>query len=73
MKIKIKLDEQCGETTVIIKTPKITDEILKLSKSLSENPFDLLVGFRNGNAVMLDADRIFQFYLSSQKNIRNNR
>jgi DNA-binding LytR/AlgR family response regulator len=67
MKIKIELDEQCGETTVIIKTPKITDEILKLSKSLAENPFDLLVGFRNENAIMLDTDRIFRFYSANQK------
>jgi DNA-binding LytR/AlgR family response regulator len=67
VKVEIKLDEGCEETTVIIKTKEITEEVAEIAKMLSGANMRLIVGFRNGNATVLDADKIIRFYTANQK------
>lgn len=67
MKIEIKIDESCSEPRVVVVTDRVTDEINGIVKKLSENTSQLLAGFRDGKAAVLEPDRIFRVYASGGK------
>jgi DNA-binding LytR/AlgR family response regulator len=67
MKVEIKLDELISETSVVITTKEITEEVTELAKTLSGANIRLIVGFRDGVATMLEADKIIRFYAANQK------
>lgn len=67
MKIKIEIDETVKETEVIIKTHKVTDEINHLASRLSEQTSNLITGFRNDVAEILDETTLIRIYSASGK------
>jgi DNA-binding LytR/AlgR family response regulator len=70
VKVKIKLDEQCEETTIVIVTKTMTDEINELVSRLqmTQNQHsDLFVGFKDGNASVVHVQKIVRIYATNQK------
>jgi DNA-binding LytR/AlgR family response regulator len=67
MKVEIKIDRQCEETTVIIMAKEISDEVNELAKMLSNPNVQLIVGFKDGNAVVIGIEKIVRVYASNQK------
>ena len=60
MKIEIKIDEKCDEPEIIIVTDKVTDEINKIVKRLSGEPSQILAGFKDGQATVLEPEQIYR-------------
>ena len=58
MKIEVKVDAACEETTVVICTNKVTDEIQQLVRKLSQDAPQVIVGFREEDAVLLAEEEI---------------
>lgn len=50
MKIEIQIDERCDEPKIVVKTHKVTEEISEILKKLSEDPSEMLAGFRDERA-----------------------
>jgi DNA-binding LytR/AlgR family response regulator len=67
MKVEVRLDEKCEETTVVIVAKAMTDEVNELFSRLSNQYSDLLVGFRDGNAVIIDTEDIVRAYALKQR------
>jgi DNA-binding LytR/AlgR family response regulator len=67
MKVEVKVDEQCEETTVTIVTKSMTAEVNELVSRLQSQYPDLLVGFHEGNAHVVKTDDIIRVYASKQK------
>lgn len=67
MKIKIEIDETVKETEVIIKTHKVTDEINHLANRLSEQTSNLITGFREDVAEILDETKLIRIYSAAGK------
>lgn len=62
MKIEVKVDAACGETTLVIHTNKVTDEIQNLVRRLSQDAPQVLVGFRGEEAVILAQEDILRVF-----------
>ena len=56
MKIEVKVDATIKETTVVIYTDKVSDEIQQLARRLSQDAPQVLVGFREDEAVILSQE-----------------
>lgn len=67
MQIEIQMDSQCQEPRVIIVTDKITEEINKLIKRLSEEAPPLLVGFRDNTLEILQPAALIRVYAAGGK------
>jgi DNA-binding LytR/AlgR family response regulator len=69
VKVEIRLDEQCEETSVMIVTKEMSDEVNGLVKILSnQNPnLHLILGFRDGNATVLTHEKIIRIFAANQK------
>ncbi|MDR2492476.1 MAG: LytTR family transcriptional regulator [Coriobacteriales bacterium] len=67
MKIEVKLDETCEETSVTIVAKKMTDEVNELVSRLSNHCQDLIVGFCDGIVIMIDKNIIIRIYTANQK------
>jgi DNA-binding LytR/AlgR family response regulator len=67
MKVEIKIDGQCEETTVIIMAKEISDEVNELTKMLSNPNVELIVGFKDNNAVIVGIEKIIRIYAANQK------
>ncbi|MDR1003143.1 MAG: LytTR family transcriptional regulator [Oscillospiraceae bacterium] len=70
MKVEIKIDSQYEETSVIIVTNELTDEVRELSKMLSGSNERFIVGFADGasgTAAVLENDKIIRIYSANQK------
>ncbi|MDR0841155.1 MAG: LytTR family transcriptional regulator [Christensenellaceae bacterium] len=67
MKVEIKIDRQCEETTVIIMAKEISDEVNELAKMLSNPNIELIVGFKDNNAAIVGIEKIIRIYAASQK------
>ena len=67
MKVEIKIDPGCQETTVIILAKEMTDDVSKLAQSLCIKQSHLIVRFRGGNAKPLAVDKIIRIYTANQK------
>jgi DNA-binding LytR/AlgR family response regulator len=69
MKVEVKLDRQCEETTVIVIAKEISEEVNDLARMLSNANVDsrLIVGFRDSNAVIIEASKIVRIYAANQR------
>jgi len=62
MKIEVKVDAACQEPMVVVYTNKVTDEVQSIVRKLSQDAPQVIVGFREEDAVLLaeeDVQRIF--------------
>jgi DNA-binding LytR/AlgR family response regulator len=67
MKVEVQLDEKCAETTVTIVAKEMTDEVNALLHQLSNQYPNVITGFRDGNAVILDIKKIVRAFAAKQK------
>lgn len=67
MKIEIIVDGACTEPRIEIHTDRITDEINELAQKLSESTPQILVGFRDEQARILDQSELIRVYASGGK------
>ena len=67
MKIEVKLDSACTEPRIEIHTDRMTDEVNDLVQKLSESTPQILVGFRNEQARVLDQSEVVRAYASGGK------
>ena len=67
MKIEVKVDAACSETTVVICTDKVTDEIQQLVRKLSQDAPQVIVGFREDEAVILTQEEMLRVYAEGGK------
>ncbi|WP_313523919.1 LytTR family DNA-binding domain-containing protein [Anaerotignum sp.] len=67
MKIKIEVDESVKETEVVIRAEKITDEVNHIVSRLSEQTPDVLIGFRDEVAHILDESKLVRIFSAAGK------
>ena len=67
MKIEVKVDDSCEETTLVIRTNKVTDEIQSLVRRLSQDAPQVIVGFLEDEAVILSQDEIVRVFAEGGK------
>jgi DNA-binding LytR/AlgR family response regulator len=67
MKVEVQLDEKCDEITVVIVAKEMTDEVSGLLRQLSNQYPNVITGFRDGSAVILDIKKIIRIYAAQQK------
>lgn len=67
MKIEVKVDSTCEETTVVICTNKVTDEIQHLVRRLSQDAPQVIVGFRDEEAVILTQEEMLRAFTEGGK------
>lgn len=67
MKIEIKIDEGCTETKIIVVTSKVTEEVNEIIKRLSNEQPQMIAGFKDEQATMLEPNQIYRVYASEGK------
>ena len=67
MKIEIKIDEGCTETKIIVITNKVTEEVNEIVKRLSSEQPQMIAGFKDEQATMLEPNQIYRVYASEGK------
>ena len=67
MKIEVKVDAACEETTVVICTNKVNGEIQQLVRRLSQDTPQVIVGFLEDEAVVLSQDEILRVFAEGGK------
>ena len=67
MKIEVKVDAACEETTVVICTNKVNDEIQQLVRKLSQDAPQVIVGFLEDEAVILTQEEILRVFAEGGK------
>ena len=67
MQIEIQIDENCKEPKIIVITDEMNDEINKIVERLSEARPNMIAGFRNDMAEVLDPSGIYRVFAESGK------
>lgn len=67
MKIEIKIDEDCPETKIVVVTSKVTEEVNEIVKRLSSEQPQMIAGFKDEQATMLEPNQIYRVYASEGK------
>jgi DNA-binding LytR/AlgR family response regulator len=67
MKVELRLDEKCAETTVTIVAKEMTDEVDELLHRLSNQSPNRITGFRDDRAVIVEMNKIIRIYAANQK------
>jgi len=67
VKIEVKVDAACTDTTVVITTGKVTDEIQQLVRRLSQDAPQVIVGFQEDEAVILTQEEILRVFAEGGK------
>lgn len=67
MQIEIQIADDCTEPKIIVITDKMTEEINTIIKKLSEEPFQMLAGFREDTAELIQPAHIIRIYSESGK------
>lgn len=67
MQIEIRLDPAMAEPKVVIFTREMTEEVHELARRLSEASPQLMLGFLNEQAVILDQTEIYRVFSLSGK------
>lgn len=67
MQIEIKIDSTATEPKILIITNAVTEEITELAKRLSWDSFQMIVGFQNARAVVLEQAEIIRIYAADGK------
>ena len=60
MKIEIKIDEDCTETKIVVVTSKVTEEVNEIVKRLSSEQPQMIAGFKDEQATMLEPNQIYR-------------
>lgn len=67
MKIEVKVDAACAETLVVIHTDKVDEEVQELVRRLSVDAPQVIVGFRDEEAVILAQEDVVRTYAEGGK------
>ena len=67
MKIEIKIDEDCTETKIVVVTSKVTEEVNEIVKRISSEQPQMIAGFKDEQATMLEPNQIYRVYASDGK------
>jgi len=67
VKIEVRLDATCEETTVVIYTNRVTDEVQNLARRLSQDAPQVIVGFLEEEAMLLSQEEIYRVFAESGK------
>ena len=67
MKVEVRLDDKCEETTVTITAQAMTEEVNELLSRLSNQYPSLITGFLDDRLVVIEASEIIRVYASRQK------
>ena len=67
MKIEIQVDAACEEPKVVVYTDKVTEEIHALVRRLTQDAPQVLVGFREDEATILQEERVLRVYAEGGK------
>ena len=67
MKIEVRIDEKCKEPKIVVMTDKMTDEINALVKRLSEEPPQVIAGFKDDTVEVLEPSDIYRVFATSGK------
>lgn len=67
MRIEIKIDSTCREPRIIIMTDRMTEEVNALVGRLSEEPPQILAGFRGEVLEVLEPSELIRAYASEGK------
>jgi len=67
MDIEIKISAEQNTPKIVIVAKEITEEISELLKRLSAEGSNLLVGFKDGVAYVIDFEDLFNIYAEGQK------
>ena len=67
MKYEIQIDSSYTEPKVIILTAEITEDIINLTKKLSETSSSVLSGFKDEKIEILEQDALIRIYASDGK------
>ena len=62
MKIDIRIDENCPEPQIIVVTARVTEEINELVRMLAGEQAQVIAGFQDGQAVVLEPEHIVRIY-----------
>ncbi|MGN1070895.1 MAG: LytTR family transcriptional regulator, partial [Candidatus Fimadaptatus sp.] len=65
MKIDIRIDENCPEPQIIVVTARVTDEINELVRMLAGEQAQVIAGFQDGQAVVLEPEHIVRIYAAN--------
>lgn len=67
MQIEVKIDTGCVETKVIVVANSMTDEVNELVKKISAYIPSVLAGFKDGEVLILNPDKIIRLYTANHK------
>ncbi len=67
MQIEVKIDSACREPRVIVIADQMTDEVAEILKRLSAQSPQLIAGFRDGEASLLEQAEIIRVYAAEGK------
>ncbi len=67
MQIEIKIDKNFKEPKAVIYTNEVTDEITEFVRQLSDERSNIIAGFKDGTAELLEPENIFRIYASNGK------
>lgn len=67
LKVNIQIDSGYAEPLAVIHTAEITDEVNAAVKKLSDTSSDIITGFSEDNAEILDPNDIYRIYAEQQK------
>lgn len=67
MEIEIKVDNSCKEPKIIVMTNEVTEEINNLVKRISQVAPQMMIGFREGGAEIIEQEKISRIYAENGK------
>jgi len=67
VKVEIKIDPYCDETTVVVIAKEMGDEVNELLKNLAKRSSSVVVGFRDDSVTVLESEEIIRIYTAVQK------
>jgi len=67
LKVEIRVDDSCEEPKILVITNRVTDEINELVQKLSGCTPQMIVGFQDGQAKILDQSEIVRVFTSGGK------
>ena len=67
MKVDIKINADYQEPLAVIHTAQIIDEVNSAVKKLSDTSSDIIMGFRQDDAEILNPNDIYRIYAENQK------
>ncbi|MDE6851159.1 MAG: LytTR family transcriptional regulator [Lachnospiraceae bacterium] len=67
MQVEVKIDSSCTETSVIIITPAMTEDVHSIVKMLSDHSPRIMTGYKDEKLEILEPDNLIRIYASSGK------